>query len=250
MTEICYKKNYLAEVIARVDFAQPVATLNQAVLPENIQNVLKSRYPIYEPSKAMAQGVTFTEAGVTTDSQEFQQWVYHGENREKTITINQHYISVSLKEYKDYPNFKLDVIEPIQEISNTEGEIFINRTGLRYVNIFPSLTNDYSEISKRFNRMIASTYEGIVDIENLSRHIQISEYIHDEIKLRIQSGIFNPDYPAKVKNKEFVLDFDAFMDTPHGFTNMNNIFDSLHKTIEDKFELLITNQLRDELNAI
>ncbi|MDX1915425.1 MAG: TIGR04255 family protein [Methylophilus sp.] len=249
MSDICYKKNYLAEVIARIDFAQLVTTLNQPILPEKIQEVLKSRYKIFEPSKAVTQGVTITEAGITTDSQEFQQWVYHGENREKTITINHHSITISLREYKDYENFKLDVIEPIQAISNAEGGVFINRTGLRYVNIFPNTNNNYAEISERFIEMIAAPYQSIIDLDNLSRHIQISEYIYDEIKLRIQSGIFNPDYPAKVKNKEFVLDFDAFMDTPHSFENMNNLFDELHKTIEGKFELLITDKLRSELNA-
>ena len=249
MTDICYKKNYLSEVIARIDFAQTVATLNQAILPETIQDVIKLRYPIFESIKGMTQGVTITEAGITTDSQEFQQWVYHGENREKTITITQHYITVSLKEYSDYENFKLDVIKPIEEISRLEGEMFINRTGLRYVNIFPNKSNDFAEISSKFNPMISSPFQSIIDSENISRQLLITEYIRDEIKLRIQSGMFNPDYPAKIKNKEFVLDFDAFIDTPHSFQNINGLFDSLHKAIEDKFEAIITDETRAELNA-
>ena len=97
MSEICYKKNYLKEVVARLDFAQPVEALKNPVLPRNVQQALKYRYPIYEPNKALTQGVTFTNEGIKTDQIEFHQWVYHGENREKTITISQHYITVSLK---------------------------------------------------------------------------------------------------------------------------------------------------------
>ena len=249
MSQICYKNNHLKEVIARIDFAQPVQTLNQVILPEEVQKVLKSRYPIFEPSKGLSQGVTISEAGITTDSEEFHQWIYHGENREKTITITQHFITVSLKEYKNYEEFKLDFIQPIEELSKIEGDIFINRTGLRYVNIFPNKTNKYDELSLKFNPMISSSFNSLIDIDNLSRNILISEYLHDETKIRVQSGLFNPDHPAKLKNKEFVLDFDAFVDTPHSFKNVNNLLDSLHHLIQDKFELHITDKLREELNA-
>jgi uncharacterized protein (TIGR04255 family) len=248
MPEICYLKNYLQEVIARIDFAVPIEALNAAVLPDKVQKALKSRYPIFESTKAFSQNVIIHEQGVHTNSREFQQWVYHGENREKTITVTPDSITVSIKQYRDYEEFKLDVIEPIDEISKIEGNIFINRTGLRYVNVFPNITNKYDELIEKFHPMIASPFKSIIDIKNLSRIINISEYIHDEVKCRLQSGIFNPDYPAKIKKREFILDFDAFIDTPHSFTNINELFDSLHNVIQSKFEDSITTKLRDELN--
>lgn len=248
MPEICYPKNYLQEVIARIDFSAPITALNEAVLPAKVREVLKSRYPIFEPSKAISQHVIVDDKGVQTDKREFQQWVYHGENREKSIIVTQDSITVSIKQYKNYGEFKLDVIEPIHEISKIEGNFNINRTGLRYVNIFPSKTDKYDELLEKFHPMIASPFGSIEGHENISRIINITEYIHDEIKCRLQSGIFNSDYPAKIKNKEFVLDIDAFIDTPHSFSNINELFDSLHKVIQSKFEASITDKLRGELN--
>ena len=249
MSEICYPKNHLQEVVARIDFSSPIKALDEAVLPDKVQKILKQRYPIFESSKGRSQNIIFDENGVQTTSQDFQQWIYHGENREKTITVTQDFITVSIRQYKSYDEFKLDVIDPIAEISKIEGNVFINRTGLRYVNVFPNITNTYDEVSEKFHPMISSPFKNIIDADGLSRILNISEYITDEVKCRIQSGIFNPDYPAKIKNREFVLDVDAFIDTPHSFTNINELFDSLHNVIQSKFEQCITDKLRDELNA-
>ena len=250
MPEICYKKNYLKEVIAVINFAMPIKALNKSILPDNILEILKARYPIPEPTKAFSQEIIFNVEDKTsqTNNHEFQQFVYHSSNKEKTITINQNLITVSIKNYKNYDEFKLDVIEPIEEISKLEGEAYIIRTGLRYVNVFQNKTNKYNELIKKFNPMIISPFRNIVDEENLSRLINISEYTYDEIKCRVQSGIFNPDFPAKIKNREFVLDIDTFIDTPHIFFNIENLFDSLHNVIQSKFESSITDKLRSELD--
>lgn len=249
MSEICYKKNHLQEVVARIDFSSPIKALNDAVLPEKVIKALKSRYPIFESSKGRTQNIVVSEQGVETIIQEFQQWIYHGENREKTITVTHDFITVSIREYKSYEEFKLDVIEPIEEISKIEENISINRTGLRYINVFPNISNTFGEVAEKFHPMIALPFNNIIDENNLSRIINISEYIEDEVKCRVQSGMFNPDYPAKIKNKEFVLDMDAFIDTPHPFSNINQLFDNLHKSIQNKFEQCITDNLRGELNA-
>jgi uncharacterized protein (TIGR04255 family) len=248
MSEICYKKNHLQEVVAVIQFASPIQALNEAVLPEKVQAILKARYPIFESQKAITQNVIFNEQGMETNSSEYQQWVYHGETREKTIAVTQDSITVSIKQYKSYDEFKLDVIEPIEEISKLEGNVYIVRTGLRYVNVFPSKTNEYNELIQKFHPMISSSFSNIIDPDSISRLISVSEYIHDEVKCRVQSGIFNADYPAKIKNKEFVLDIDAFIDTPHSFANINKLFDSLHTVIQGKFEKNITETVRGELD--
>lgn len=249
MSNICYQKNHLVEVLARIDFSSPIESLNQQLLPENVNKVLKHRYPIFESSKAQTQNIIINDKSFHADRHEFQQWIYHGENREKTITVTQSNITVSIKKYVSYDEFKLDVIEPIEEVSKLESNVVISRTGLRYINIFPNETNKSEEVLVNFQPMISLPFENIIDEGNLSRLINVSEYIDDEVKCRVQSGMFNPDYPAKIRNKEFVLDIDAFIDTPHQFNNVNQLFDSLHSVIENKFEGLITDNLRDKLNA-
>ena len=65
--------------------------------------------------------------------------------------------------------------------------------------------------------------------------------------MKVQSGFFNPDYPAPIKRNHFVLDFDAYIDFPHLINNTEAYFKKLHGTIESKFEELITEKLREEV---
>lgn len=248
MKEICYKKNFLVEVVARIDFSEPAESLKRVVLPEEIQNAIKSRYKIYEPSKAKHQDIEISEQGISEKSEEFHQWIYHGESREKSITINQRSIVVSLKQYKKYDDFKLDVIEPIRKIVELEGSIYISRTGLRFVNIFEGLTPTFSDIRRYFHEMISTSFDHLLDAEHCSRSFLITEYLHDEVKMRLQSGIFNPDYPAKIKKKDFIVDLDAYVDTPHSAAKVGDLFDNLHTLIQRKFELCITDDMRRILN--
>ena len=71
--------------------------------------------------------------------------------------------------------------------------------------------------------------------------------MYDEIKLRMQTGIYNPDYPAKIKKLDFILDLDAFIDTPHVVTDVEGFFDDIHEKIQEKFESCITDEMRKVL---
>ena len=259
MEEICYKKNYLSEVIAKVDFATPLSQLQGSALPKEVADVIQKRYPIFEPQKEIRNEIVLKigkveedEAdvgGVSTNSVEFNKLVFFGENREKTITITPESIYVNLKNYKDYNDFKLDIIEPIEKIISVGNNGQIARTGLRFVNIFRGLITEYEDIAKYFAPMISSPSSALIDNQNCSRSILITEYLIDEIKVRMQTGIFNPDYPAKIKNKEFVLDLDAYIDIPHVVTDAKDFFDRLHTAIQEKFESCITADLREVLNG-
>ena len=57
--EVCYRKNYVAEVICRLDFATPIDTLKNS-MPKAVYDVVKKYYPIAEP-----QNVIGTELQIT-----------------------------------------------------------------------------------------------------------------------------------------------------------------------------------------
>jgi uncharacterized protein (TIGR04255 family) len=67
--------------------------------------------------------------------------------------------------------------------------------------------------------------------------------------MRLQAGIFNPDYPAVIKKFDFVIDLDCYVDTPHLISEVPALVNVLHAGIQSKFEALITDRLREVLNA-
>jgi len=249
MEDICYKKNYLAEVVARIDFATPIEALLCEVIPPDIHAAIKEHYSIYEPGKITKHGVHITDESVVSNKKEIQQWVYHGEDRGKSIIVSAHSFIVTFKSYKDYDNFKENIIDPIKKIIDLEKNIQIKRTGLRFVNIYTDIIKSFQEVNSYFHPMISSSFLNLIDSGNCSRNLLISEYIYDEIKLRMQSGIYNPDYPARIKKFDFIVDLDAYIDTPHITNNVEGLFDDIHSKIQEKFEACITNDMRRVLNG-
>lgn len=249
LSTICYKRNYLVDVVARIDFLDSPKCLSEKVLPDQIQSAILKRYEIYEPNTGRIQEVEISGKVVsTTQHEEFQRWTYHGSDREKTINLSKNNLDITLKHYENYDQFKLDVLDPIGSIQNTGEESYVARTGLRFINIFTGLVNSVSEIKNYFSPMLSGQFEEINDGNNCSRSFLITEYLYSEIKLRLQTGIYNPDYPAKMKKLDFIIDIDAYIDTPHSFNEVGKLIDNLHQQIQKHFEASITQKMRDKLN--
>ena len=248
LNDICYKKNYLVDVIARIDFLDEAKCLSAKILPASVQSAIQSRYEIYEPTTARIQKVAFTNDVVSTQDEEFQQWTYHGSEREKTINLSKMNVDISLKRYENYNQFRLDVLDPITSIQDSEADSYVARTGLRFINIFSGLLSSTSEIKDYFSPMLSGQFDSLFEQEKCSRSILITEYLHGEIKLRMQTGIYNPDYPAKIKKLDFIVDIDAFIDTPHSFNDVGKLVDNLHQSIQMHFEASITPKMREKLN--
>lgn len=249
MKDICYKKNYLSEVVARIDFVSPIEALSADVIPQDIHAAIKKHYSIYEPGKITEHGLQITDESVVSKKNEIQQWVYHGEEREKSIIVSARSFVVTFKLYQDYDDFKENIIDPIRKIIDLEKNIQIKRTGLRFVNIYSDIIKSFQDINKYFHPMISSSFSDLIDSGSCSRNFQISEYLYDEIKLRMQSGIYNPDYPARIKKFDFIIDLDAYIDTPHIINDVEGLFDDIHRKIQEQFEACIKEDLRSVLNG-
>lgn len=243
-----YKKNYLTNVIASIQFIEPVDFLSEKVLPDNIKFSLKDNFPIYQSQITTSNNVFFGTNGIATNQNQIYQNIFYSLDRNETIIFNKNEISISFQKYKSYDEFKKKIFLPLQEVSKVNNSIVIGRTGLRYINAFPNLEQTYIYIKENFHSMIGAQFNSLINESNLTRNVNIIEYLFDDIKLRIQSGIFNQNFPAPIVNKQFLLDFDAYLDLPHFLISENENFEKLHSIIETKFEELISDSLKDFLN--
>jgi len=247
MSEICYKKVFLKEVASQIDFFTPMKELFSEGLPVNIAESLKERFPIAESSKGFIQNVEISPEGPKTSQTNFSQWIFHGNDRSKTICINEHFINVSLKKYGNYDDFREDFVNPISKVMELKNNIQIKRTGIRFINVFDNIEN-YSEINKYFSSMLSNAFMNQYKQDDCTRSVLVFEYLFGDIKVRLQAGIFNPDYPAKITRKHFVIDIDAFTDFPHIISNVQEYFGKFHEAIQNVFEYCITEELRKFMN--
>lgn len=246
MPEICYKNNYLKQVIAKVDFAQPLSDLNNESLAAVIAEI-KKRFPLSEQATAFQQGIEVSDKGVKSSKSEFPEWIFHGINRDKSLKLNQHFLNIVLTKYTSEKDFKEDFINPISQIIGARPNVLISRTGVRFVNVFDFEIDSFQRMNDYFSEAISKPIVSIINPEECVRSLLINEYLIGETKIRIQTGLFNPDYPAVIKRRHFVIDIDAFIDFPHQIHDVGSYLIDFHSKIQSMFESQITQKLRDEI---
>jgi uncharacterized protein (TIGR04255 family) len=246
MTEICYRKNFLKQVIAKVDFTQPLSDLNHESLIAIIAEI-KKRFPISEQATGYHQGIEITTQEVKTSKTEFPEWNFHGINRDKSLKINQHFLQVLLTKYTSRSDFEEDLIKPISHIIGSRTDVLIARTGVRFVNVFDFEIDSFQRLKEYFSEAISGHIASIFKPSECVRSFLINEYFSGETKIRMQTGLFNPDYPAVIKRRHFIIDIDAYIDFPHQIRDVAIYFNDFHLKIQDMFESNITQKLRDEV---
>ena len=211
-----YKKNFLKQVIARIDFLNPFEVLTE----QNIVGVvteIKKRFPITEKSTRFEQTLEFKfspkeDANYKTQRNEFPEWIFHGIDREKTVKINQRCWQVVLTKFKSKADFQDDLMLPLSHVIKLMPNHLVGRTGVRFINIFDFEIEKFEEINQYFSDGISKHIERIADLEKCTRSFLVNEFMFDDIKMRVQSGLFNPDYPAIIKKRYFLIDLDAYIE--------------------------------------
>ncbi len=241
---ICYKKPFLKEVIFRIDFPSPIEGLGNN-LPQAISKAALKKFPISEPQKVQAQQFKITRENVQSQSTETTQWVFHGKNRNKHLTIANNAIIFSLKEYTSYEVFIEETKKILDEFYKKYKELSISRVGLRYINVIELNEENPLSWSEYINDGMLGVIDFHGDANHITRSFHILEYNFDGQAIKYQFGIANPDYPAVVRRKHFVLDLDSYF---NGAIEQNEIYEyaqSAHEKIQDLFEKSITDKTRD-----
>jgi len=131
MTEnICYKKNFLSNVVARVDFPSPIQGLEKQLPPEISKKVMDI-FPIAEPRKAIAQELRISPDELKQKRSEIMEWRFHGKDRDKTLTIIPAAVFVEYTVYKSYEVLKNDFLEVLSAFFGTFRDALGSRLGRR-----------------------------------------------------------------------------------------------------------------------
>jgi uncharacterized protein (TIGR04255 family) len=89
-----------------------------------------------------------------------------------------------------------------------------------------------------------------VDRPALSRVFHNLELSLDAFNLVYRLGMHNPDYPARIRQKVFVLDLDAYTQSLVNIKDVAHLLDDFHGAIQRYFERSITDNFRRVMNGI
>lgn len=247
---VCYDKPFLTQVIVRIDFLAASDMLQKSV-PSKLAGVISERFPIVEPTVALAQELRVEVGkGVKQSQSSFKQWNFYGKEREKQLALAPSFVFAAFTRYTTYESLKSDFLSVMAGIEASLPDLRAGRFGLRYIN---SVDIENVNPITIWNDLISPDLLGITAFstraEHLTRLLHLVELKYDELNVRFQFGMPNPDYPAVIKRAQFVLDLDAYVQTAHELKESSRYMDDAHQHIQDLFEKSITSNLRERMRV-
>lgn len=242
--DVCYQKPFLKEVIFKADFPTLLQEIEKG-LPGKVSKSILKRFPLSEPQKAHAQEFQFSGgSNFQAKSMEIMQWIFHSMKREKTLAITQEAFAYTNRAYSSYEDMLEDINGPLSDFFGSYKEQTASRLGLRYVNVIEIPGGNPLEWKDYINEDMLGIIDFNKNKEFLTRMFHILEYNYEGLAVKFQFGIANPDYPAPVRKKQFVLDIDAYSHGAFDSGDIPNFISQAHEKIQSLFEESITQKTR------
>lgn len=244
-----YKSNYLTEVILRIDFLNTVTDYQQSI-PKDIEDEILKYFTLKEPKKGFTEEIKFEAFSGKVERQktEFNEWNFFANEKKKRLCLTKDTFFLLYNRYLNFEDLTVPFNALLKLLNSKHTDLQINRVGMRYINQINMLDGDPFEWGNYLNADLLCIFKIPNTKNDISRAMHILELNIDDIKLKYQYGMHNPDHPASIKKKIFVLDFDAFKLGALSFEEVEHIIPILHEKIELLFEKSITDGLRGKMN--
>jgi len=246
---ICYEQNFLTEVVVRVDLASPIESLAKELPKEVVKTVLAS-FPIEEPRPVVTQEMRFVGKEVKTTMKEMTEWNFHGRLRDKRLVIAPKAFFISYTQYQQYEVLRKDVQTIAGVFFSCIRDAQASRLGLRYVNELKIPGDNVLDWCDYVDAPLLGMFKYSVTEAEPSRIFNTYELVYPSqgFNMRFQFGLYNPDYPAPIRRRVFVLDYDAYFQGLIDAEDIPGTLDRYHEAIQSLFERSITNKTRGVLN--
>lgn len=239
--EVCYARNYLTEVICRLDFASQVNELKNS-MPKVIYDAVKKHFPIAEPQDVVGTELSINPIMPPVFNQvALKQWAFLSRNRKNKCTIDTNAIIFSIGDYNVFEELSSAIIDIIGAVMSNYPQNQGKRFGLRYINNLP--LKDHSDwIDDKFIAAFSAHKD-----EKTTKLITTLEYaVQDkDLNVRLVYGYDNPDYPAIMKKENFIIDIDAYSTGIIYFEDIAKFIENMHGEVQSCFEKMITDRYRE-----
>lgn len=247
---INYRKNFLSEVVIRVDFLNTLSELEKT-LPIQIREAATRDFPIVEPPKtSVSREYKLTPDDIKeTDRKEKIEWNFFKDDRKKRLYISSKEILSSYLEYNSFEDFKSPFLYVLRELNNSVRDLQCRRLGLRFINNISFQSGDPFDWKKLIDHQLIQTINFPSEKRSISRAFNVLDFNFGDYMMKFQFGLFNPDYPARIKQKQFILDIDAYSERIQNYNDLLTSIDKFHNKIQQTFESCIQNDLREIMNG-
>lgn len=219
-----FKKNYIEEVLFRVDFISIPELTKISVVPDKFIEIIKDDFKILD------------------ETMEPNLWAYYSENYSKRIELTPSSIVLSYDgDFYETHKIILEDIEILLKILNEYNVLTVNRVGLRYVNEIKP-TKKILNWNDWVNQKLHNFYS-VDDKLKLMRSLTQSEFKIDEYILNFTYGQFNSNYPNTKIVNNFVMDYDCYTSSLTDTLSIKSTFKEIHNIIKSTFSKSIEKSL-------
>lgn len=213
-----FKRNFLTNVVLRIDFAEPVNGFNSEYF-QKFKDNFKNLYSDVEFQTRLLQSVelNFTDEQAKNNIKTIGNLgIFKFTNNKQTIEFDPMHFTLDRSDYTNFPEF-IKTFEQGLGIIKVEHKIpEIKRVGLRFINIIKDESikeivdwPDY--INESYLPKFDYTLKPITDSNyTLRRNINDFYFSDGDFIVHLRLGIWNANFPSIITDNEFVVDIDCF----------------------------------------
>jgi len=248
-----YSKNYIREAVIRIDLLNPINELDDYI-SEDINIFLMKTFSDREQKDSYSDEIKLDALTGSVERKRIprKEWNYFRHERKKRICLTKNFLFISFQEYSSYDDFSECFVALLKLFSEKYPDIQASRIGVRYVNniVIVEDPGEPLEWSKYIKPELLSSFSLKPENSELVRTVQVLEHVFpkDDIRVKFQYGMHNPDYPAVIKKKLFLLDIDGYKKGALNWDDLIYLISEIHSNVEIYFEKSITETLREKMN--
>ena len=222
--------SYLTEVILRVDI-ENLSFGNGKDLPEDILQNLRKKF--YKDEIREIRTIQLVGDGIRQENLVYERHFFNNEMDQEFIITGGSLAFVS-RNYPGFEKFK-EIFQQIADAFYSHFSISaFSRIGLRYINQISHFVDSrqeapYSAWSKYIRNELLGQIKFMNKQNELARCMSEIFYNEDNLKTTFRFGIFNNNFPARIRAQPYILDIDTFVDGYTEIIEQKEIIESLHE---------------------
>ncbi len=253
--EKLYRKDYITNFIIRFDYDD----IEESRL-EKLQQIFEKQYKfVINETRMVETGkikVDFKnkESEIESDGTKKEFSLFNIERTERLKFSKDTFIYETIK-YTSYDEIKDMVKEFIDIVNRNENNELFNRIGMRYINNIELPYSKREEIFDWKNYINENIWnnELFLPENSILQKITVQEFKSKKndsnIVFRLQTGIPNPNKPAELISKKFLIDIDGYTMNVEKMNNAFNRLQDIHDELSEIFDKCIGTELKKIMNG-
>jgi uncharacterized protein (TIGR04255 family) len=215
-------------------------------VPAALQAKIKESFPFMQKKSAMAEQLqVISQTEIKRRHIKENHWFFQANEGGGTVCLAPNFLWIDYKKYSTFSDLKEGFANVVDGLFEAFPDFSANRFGLRYLNEIELTEPTLTEWEDYLSPDLLGIFALADDRTKICRAFHNLELNYEDANLTFLYGMHNADYPAPIKQKTFVLDFDAHALKVEEKDRLKSLLQFMHDKIEYLFERSITDKLRE-----